>query len=161
MWSFLKSHPVASVLGALWAIMTVVGVVLDGREITALGIPGYWWAAIGAALFIFVVVNVIYRQHQAIEGMSNAPAPIQKPGPTPRQMAPEANKQIEAEIESLLKRNEEFDAKIIECEENSNKIEFYSSSEMLKNSAEKLREDKRRNEARIDALTKSLRGSVN
>lgn len=65
--SFINSYPVIAALGFVAMVVTVGGIILDGREIVALGLPGYVWAAIGAIVFMGIIIVALFRQHQSLE----------------------------------------------------------------------------------------------
>jgi predicted RNase H-like nuclease (RuvC/YqgF family) len=138
--------------------MTVGGIILDGIDVVTLGLPGYVWAAIGAAVFMGAIIVAVVRQHQSFE-MITAGSDIVQEDPTDQHHGTDSQP-LKAEIESLIKRNEELDVKIMELEDKSSKVENYPFSTDLRNSAQRMRQDKKNNEARIDELTRRLNGDV-
>ena len=68
LWRFLRTHPLPGTGLLLGPVITVGGLVMDALHLYELGLPASAWAAIGAAVFFFSVIGILYQWHK---GTSN------------------------------------------------------------------------------------------
>jgi uncharacterized membrane protein len=56
----------------LGGFMVVAGYILDGIGVFQLGLPIWIWQAIGASIFLILVITIVYDSHKAVAGLEKS-----------------------------------------------------------------------------------------